>query len=428
MASPKESKKAKTISVNNTYSPIAEDMPDEVVEKIISYFPLKECTRAALVSKRFTNSWKFCSNLCFEVDEQRLPRDAYASLVDRVLDQHLGPKIERLVVAYDPTGQENRVIDWIRKVVAKGVEELILDFSNDGQAFPFSSHLIDVTPIRVLKLNYCELGFSEQLSGLRFLKTLVLKNIRLMNNLTDTIFSNCLLLENLEFVNCSNNTRLQILAGHLKHFKSLKMEGFKDLISVFINAPTLKSLCYNGDICRFNLNWLFPCLDVASFYFRGNRNYKQLDGVEGIIMSVTFCLQLTICSTILEGLSHKMKNFEYKEFQFCLWRLKELTLFLGGSSYDRGTTFVNPCDIVYFLKKCPLIENIYIDVDEQRLPRAAYASLVDHVLDQHLGPKVERLAVAYDPTGQENRVIDWIQKVVNKGVEELILDFTDGDH
>ncbi|XP_027156033.1 putative FBD-associated F-box protein At1g61330 [Coffea eugenioides] len=390
MASPRESKKAKITRDGKTYPSTLKNFPDELIEKIISHFQLKECTRAALLSKRFINSWKLNRNLCFVVNKQRFPRDAYASLVDRVLDQHWGPKVERLVLTFDPTGQENRVKGWIQTAVAKGVEELRLDFRGGHQPYPFSSDLIDATPIRALELNNCLVGFATELNGLRFLKTLVLKNVRLGNKFTETIFNSCLLLENLEFVNCNNDPRLRISAGYLKHFKSLKVEGFRNILSIFINAPTLKSLHYNGDICKFTFSCSFPSLDVATFDFRPNR-MRQLDEVEQIIMSVSFCTDLTICSSILEGLSPRLKDFKYREFQFCLMRLRKLTLFLGGSSYRRRTTFVNPCDIVVFLMKCPLIEKIHIDLGDYPFEEGLFWKLIVKDSFEHCCPSFQLL-------------------------------------
>lgn len=42
--------------------------------------------------------------------------------------------------------------------------------------------------------------------------------------------------------------------------------------------------------------------------------------------------------------------------EFYLWKLKELHLFVGGESH------INPLDIALFLKKCPRVERLFIDV------------------------------------------------------------------
>ncbi|KAL3820561.1 hypothetical protein ACJIZ3_006466 [Penstemon smallii] len=65
---------------------------------------------------------------------------------------------------------------------------------------------------------------------------------------------------------------------------------------------------------------------------------------------------LTVTSTFLEGLCARFDDNEYKYMKFWLSRLREFQLIVSAES------FLKPFDVVQFLRKCPFVESVFIDL------------------------------------------------------------------
>ncbi|CAI9087615.1 OLC1v1021726C1 [Oldenlandia corymbosa var. corymbosa] len=348
------------------------DLPESLVEKIISHFPIDIATRAKLVSKKFINSWKLSRHLSFNehkvyFNSSQVP---FVGFVSNIMHQHSGSKIETFHLKMGQINDEITVSNWIRLAIAKGVENLELEFWGFPQHFPITSALIDNdTSIRVLRLQSCDLQFSPRLRGLKLLKTLNLVNMNLISSRIQIILNNCLALQDLEFLNCNFiNHTLEIMAKDLKRFKSLKVVQIsRDLDSMFIDAPTLQTLYYKGNVCSISISCVLTNLFAALFNFGPNKKLNRLHRVEYLVPALHYCKKLSICSKILEELTPKFNGCHYAErFPYWFPALWELNLYLGGSSLDhgRGTTFVNPYDIMAFLMKCPRINTLLIDLGQ----------------------------------------------------------------
>ncbi|RVW39789.1 hypothetical protein CK203_074649 [Vitis vinifera] len=96
-----------------------------------------------------------------------------------------------------------------------------------------------------LHLNFCDgeqvpnvfqltLGLTTKTSGLSSLKSLHLRSVTLFaENLVSTLFSNCLLLENLKLENCSGLQSINIEAGN--YLESFTLKNTSNLIDVVLN-------------------------------------------------------------------------------------------------------------------------------------------------------------------------------------------------
>lgn len=59
---------------------------------------------------------------------------------------------------------------------------------------------------------------------------------------------------------------------------------------------------------------------------------------------------------MVKGLTTRIRDGAFRDIKFCFWNLKEFQLFMEGTSY------CNLFDIASFLKNCPSLENLFIDV------------------------------------------------------------------
>ncbi|XP_050214417.1 putative FBD-associated F-box protein At1g61330 [Mercurialis annua] len=205
--------------INNLY------LPNEILENIISFLPLKEAIKFGILSKRFEESWLYSRNLNFDrvlVTGQN--RKNLAKIVNKVFDYHLRPEIKSFSLCIkEKYADKSSVEIWVKKAMQKGVEELDLDFFPhiiEKDQHCFSADLFDFESLRVLKLTNCSINIKLP-SKFNFLKTLVLRLVHVKLEMVDALFSSCKLLENLGFDECTGY--LRISAGYLKTFKELNI-------------------------------------------------------------------------------------------------------------------------------------------------------------------------------------------------------------
>ncbi|XP_022723737.1 putative FBD-associated F-box protein At1g61330 [Durio zibethinus] len=332
---------------------LAFDVPDDVLTNIFSFLPIKEAVQASTVATRFKQSWFFNRKLCFDKDfAKRHAQKDFLNIVNRVFELHVGQNIQTLRLFFDPTGVEDAVENWIQISIDKEVEELDLNFSLAKDPYRITTDFADFESIKILKLCRCELDLLPTFRGLNSLKTLVLRRIEINSKFLETVFSNCLSLETLELVKCRKIGHLRILAQNLRRFKALKLGDCLGLYQVDIDAPTIRSIHYSGIFILFKFVEISQLNDVIL-------NFKPLKGIEKFFRRDSFLCDLShiavlsASNTLLEDLS---PEYFHRILRFHFGKLKELQLFMENAVY------CNLYHIAYFLKKCPRLEKLFIDV------------------------------------------------------------------
>ncbi|XP_057512847.1 putative FBD-associated F-box protein At1g61330 [Actinidia eriantha] len=352
----KRVKRGTTFSVN---------LDEDVLEKIISFFPIKDATRCGQLSKRFKNTWRFCRNLVFDLYFARgRTKGNQIRVINRVFNQHLGPKINTFHLYFDPTDVEVLVEYWLKRVILKGVEELDLDFTQGDVPFKLPSHLFEVESIRYLKLTCCRLDLPTKLKGLSFLKTLILRRVNIKSIQIATIFANCLLLEGIELLRCFGSLHLNIFARHLKKYKRLVV-GNCENISIAIDAPTLSTLSFRGEFCHFGFYSPMLNLDEVVLNFTSTKSsFPRFYPVNNLMMGISYVKILKVSSAFLElgefpfvnGLYWKMhgkhklgkcnptfqrlKKILVKGFKFEIVELEMLRFFLKKAKFLESVALV----------------------------------------------------------------------------------------
>ncbi|XP_057498329.1 putative FBD-associated F-box protein At1g61330 [Actinidia eriantha] len=349
------------------------NLHEDVLQNIISFFPIKDATRCGQLSTRFKNAWRFCRNLVFDLDFARgLTKENQIRVINRVFNQHLGPKIDIFHLYFDPTDVEASVEYWLNKATLKGVEELDLDFTQGGVLSKLPSHLFEVKSIRSLKLTCCRLDLPDlptQSQGLYFLKTLVLKRVNINTIQIATIFAYCFLLEGIELLSCIGTVYLDIIGRYLKKYKQLVV-GDCDIISISIDNPTLSTLSFCGEFCHFGFYSPMLNLDEAGLNFTPTRSsFPRLCLVNDLVIGISTVNILKISSGFLKKLSPKLMDGTFVEGNYFLRNLKEFHLILEGMSY------INPCDIVSLLKNCLNVERVFLDLGEVHLENGLYSEM-----------------------------------------------------
>ncbi|KAJ6377088.1 hypothetical protein OIU76_026119 [Salix suchowensis] len=299
------------VTTSFTQADRSDDLPDDVLDMIFSFLPIRNAVQIGVLSTRFKNSWNFSRRLDFDDDfaRGRSPED-FKSVVNKVFDRHEGSSILRFRLCFDPDREELLVEKWIRKSIEKGVEELDLEFYQNG--------------------------------------------------------NNCSFLETLDLAQCHRIFHLKIFAQ--KKFKVLRVGDCQEILRIYIDAPNLRSFHYSGHVCFIKFN-VVPQLKDVMLNFRPSKGFTETFRVRNLVYDLYPIQVLTTTSTFLEGLSPKFIGGKLREMQFFLGNLKEFHLIMEGAIY------CNPYDIISFLKHCPGLEKIFIDLNDFCFVRGPYWEL-----------------------------------------------------
>lgn len=273
------------------------NLPDDILDRIFSFLPVKKAVQVGVLSTRFKNSWVFNRNLFF--DRDFADPGEFFEIVNRVFTSHVGSRIQRLRLSFDPTSVESTVEKWIKTCIEKGVEEMGLDFYQGSEPFKLSSQHIDVESIQILKLVHCEIDLPPNLNGLTFLRTLELRKVDITTKVLETFFRHCLLLETLDLWQCYTIRRLNVFARNLKRFKVLKVGHCSDIMWINIEAPSLHSIYYTGNVVSFNFAEVLQ-LEEVLLNFVPSRSFTQASLVETTVSALSHVNVLTTTSALLE--------------------------------------------------------------------------------------------------------------------------------
>ncbi|XP_048141685.1 putative FBD-associated F-box protein At1g61330 isoform X2 [Rhodamnia argentea] len=348
------------------------DLPDDVLERIFTLLPIRQAVRAGVVSTRFKQVWLFSRNLHFGrwFTTHKGILEAI-SIIDHVFRAHAGPQIQSFKLYIDPTDIEPMVRKWIEISISKGVEELELNFiAARIDPFLLSRDLIDVESLRVLKLTFCEIDFPPDLNSLHLLDTLILKKVEITSEMIETLILNCTLLETLELVHCDAIHQLTLSAQNHKRLKVFKLGDCSDLSLVEIDAPSLRSFHFYGQVPLFLFEDISQLKD-AVINFIPPKGFMRHSSIRNTLDDLANISILTVNSIVLEGISPNYEDLKHKTrgLPFSYRNLKEFQLILHGAVY------CNTYDIAAFLNNCPFVEKVFIDLNECSFEGSIYWEL-----------------------------------------------------
>ncbi|KAJ7968463.1 F-box domain-containing protein/FBD domain-containing protein [Quillaja saponaria] len=110
-------------------------------------------------------------------------------------------------------------------------------------------------------------------------------------------------------------------------------------------------------------------LDDAIIYFISMRNYLMVPNVEKWVFDLFHVNVLTTTNAFLEVLTARISNGQIKELQFCLQNLKEFQLL------TRTVCNINLYDAVSFLRTCPHLERLFINLSSYSMNCVPYEKL-----------------------------------------------------
>ncbi|XP_010502123.1 PREDICTED: putative F-box/LRR-repeat protein At4g00320 [Camelina sativa] len=215
------------------------DLPDEILCHILTFLPTKEAASTTALAKRWKLLLKFVPNLDFDDSIYFHPRRSKDSLsfmnfVNGVLALQENAALKRFHLKCGDDVDESRVLDWIPKVLKRGVLDIDLHlYSSRNCAYSLnilpSEIFVSKTLVR-LNIQFRS-GVSIEVDGdvsLPKLKTLHLDCFRIDTRMFNNLLSGCRALEELVLVNLMWDERVE----PKPYFAT-------------VSIPTLKTLVYS---------------------------------------------------------------------------------------------------------------------------------------------------------------------------------------
>ncbi|XVF70037.1 hypothetical protein PTKIN_Ptkin11bG0129200 [Pterospermum kingtungense] len=261
-------------------------LPDEILIHILSLSLMRDAVASGALSRRWRNLWKSLTTfkfdppnklgvdkrdvitLCPKVKKSRMK--SYAKWVDGVLQQlqHL-LNIEEFWICSDLFEEGDPNLDrWMSFAAEKHVRVLQISlkydkgYSSSWERCLFPTHhftkekAFSVTQLSLSRVEICNPGFNN----FTFLTTLTLAYLTLTDDVCETAFSNCSILEHLHIRCVHKLTNLKLVGSSLSRLRYLELYDCDSLKNVEICAPNLVSFKYGG------INTLFAFKGVPKLF------------------------------------------------------------------------------------------------------------------------------------------------------------------
>ncbi|XP_062196514.1 putative F-box/LRR-repeat protein At4g15060 [Phragmites australis] len=341
-----------------------EDLPTDVLYRIVSKLPPKEFSRTRVLSSQWRCMWSACPRLTF--DGVAVCNGNMAGLhqragkfiheVNAVLQKHHGKVVETLDVRIDLFDSllVQHLNNWVAFAVSSRTKNLTLDLrprwfywvDNDRYVFPFE--LLDsgsISRLQHMQLSFVSLKPPAQFRGFPNLRKLHIQLFNVSRKDLERMLSHCCNLEWLWIDRCDLNDEL-IVDGSLSHLLYLRVEHCK-LTKIKFHAVNLATFEYQGDSIPIDLS---HSSKLQNAYIKLNDGAFQhaLTSLLNWIPNVQN-LTLNIWWLYLE------KQWMWDNpLKFSYLRHLQLFMFIGDKEVDKVLYSVS------FLRATPSIENLEV--------------------------------------------------------------------
>ncbi|BAT87020.1 hypothetical protein LR48_Vigan09g249800 [Vigna angularis] len=366
------SKRLRIVSQPQTLSPsIFQHLPFEIVEEILSFLPIKEAKQLCILSSKFRSPTHISRKFLFGRDlTKRCSREFIVELVDHLFVTHRGRCIDSFQIYINPVGVENFLHKWLEICREKRIQELELVFYEPGYTLT-ADFLSQLYKLSSLKLVHCKLELPLNLLSMANLRILILRFVPLTDEGIHALISNCRQLETVDLLYCTGLLCVEIYAREHRFFKKLRVAGCKNLEVFVVDSPIIECVHYCGHVptrIRFiqatQLNEVY-----LNFMPAGSRGYLQASVLEKLVSDIPNVKILSASALVPEALTAKFRRGVFGEACYSFLNLMELHLIMEGG------LFCNPYDILSFMKHCPLVEKLFIDIDDYTFDCGPYWEL-----------------------------------------------------
>ncbi|KAI3443003.1 F-box domain-containing protein [Psidium guajava] len=323
------------------------NLPQDILQRIKSFLPLKEAVRTSLLSTQWMSLWSPTVVSHFDAG------DGLTSAINAVKDSL--EAVGTILRSYDSLEMHKLCFRFpegdVTVIATKGVDrELHLNFLHSEK-----EEQKCYSPIRRELGNTSPPINSTNLSTLR---TLHLRSVAsVTEDFASSLLTNCRLLQSLKIERCGGLKRIAIEKN--ESLKSLMIADCLDIENVTVSATGLRSFVYKGLLTHIHmknaLNLVDVVLDLEGAFGRGDFDCEE---VLSLLSSLKEVETLTTSGWLLEWLCSAGVIFGRLEFQ--LHKLKQLRwtdTLMDDAKRD---------SLACFLNICPILEKLFITIDPSR--------------------------------------------------------------
>ncbi|KAL1551194.1 hypothetical protein AAHA92_19067 [Salvia divinorum] len=201
------------------------DLPDSIIETILTKLPIKDGVRTSILSTRWRYRWASMTNLVFD-DRGVAEYEEIVHFIQKFLLLHDGP-IHKFSVQSSYMRGSAEVDQWLLYLSRREVKELIIELGED-EWFKAHSSLFSFKNLTRLELVHCELCPPPDFKGFMWLKHIDFQQVVFPQDDYDRLIASCPLLE------------------------TLTLSSY-DSIELTIHAPNLKYLTVDGEFMELCL-------------------------------------------------------------------------------------------------------------------------------------------------------------------------------
>ncbi|CAL8145286.1 unnamed protein product [Prunus armeniaca] len=177
------------------------NLPDVVIQKIISLLETKDAIRTSILSKRWEYLWTSIPNLNF-YKGLFATRSSLVNIVERALLLRGPADIETFDLTFPVLDDACRVNAWIDATVRRNVKKLYLYLHSLKEPFYLPHSLFTSTTLVAAELDIPFLFKAPSTVCFSSLRTLSLRSIVFSDDSTQQLFSGCPVLEELSIEEC----------------------------------------------------------------------------------------------------------------------------------------------------------------------------------------------------------------------------------
>ncbi|KAJ9163439.1 hypothetical protein P3X46_023107 [Hevea brasiliensis] len=217
------------------------DLPDNVIDCILSKLPIRDAVRTSMLSKKWRYRWITLPYLVFAYKaflggKGEFEENKFVKFINNVLFLHDGP-ILKFALSISCMRSYPEMDQWIVFLSRKNVVNFTLENWN-GERHKLHSRFFSLQKLTNLKLRRCIINPPADFSGFKCLRSLELYRITIADDALESLISSCPLLKKLKLYGFNYVDRLNIQAPQLK-----KLYFFGKCKSMcFGNTPRLAEL------------------------------------------------------------------------------------------------------------------------------------------------------------------------------------------
>ncbi|XP_051124168.1 FBD-associated F-box protein At1g66310-like [Andrographis paniculata] len=272
---------------------VLEDLPEEILTRILSRLNLKEVGRTSVLSHRWKDLWKF-TPVSLEFDAwgtvgAELDRKKFKAWVNHILKSHKAQQVDSFIVRFNVQWRADFIHEWVSHALKKEARNIEINLSpsptyHGGYVFPDLYKLLDSYGVK---------------SSFGFLKSLKLVDVGIHDETLRCFLVSCTNLESLTICG-SRYTRHPCLVDPLPKLKYFAISCCYNMKSVEISVASLASFSYSGPIINLSFDKIPNLSEVTlggkfcqSFLLDANKHSSYSFQLETLKLDLPFKLTET---------------------------------------------------------------------------------------------------------------------------------------